>query len=161
MTFIGIIATNKDFEYITKKQRNDKISYWLINEKSIPNLKNITFETIIINKKIEQLSNYKNYIKNMVKKAKYLIINSDLKSKIEILGEIPCKVITYGLNQKATITASSITETNIIACVQREIESVNGNIKEIAEYNIKVPKVNHNIIYNVLANVAINQLYDL
>lgn len=161
MIFIGIISNHKDFEWITKKQNsNEKISYWLINEKSISNMKNITFETIVINQKLEQLNKYKEYIKKMVKKAKYLILNSDLKDNINILDEIPCKIITYGLNQKATITASSIGESNIIVCVQRKIETVNGNTKEVGEYNIKLPKVNHQIIYNTLANVSIKQLYD-
>ena len=45
-------------------------------------------------------------------------------------------VVTYGLNHKCTITASSIKEDNLMIALQREISDRFGNIMDIGEKSI-------------------------
>ena len=123
-----------------------------INETSLENLKNIKFEAIIINTKLNDLKNKKIYIESILKKSNYLIINSDLEMDREIFKDVKLKIITYGLNQKSTITASSITNDDVLICIQRNIQDIKNNIIEAHEFNMKN---NNQSIYNILAISAI------
>ncbi|MCI8587372.1 MAG: hypothetical protein HFJ49_02020, partial [Clostridia bacterium] len=108
MSFIGIIASEKQVNEIKKiilKQDKDRqLQIIAINSKSIENILNIKFETIIIMDSVEKLYNEIENIRKVISKSEYLIINSDLEIKSEILENIKTKTITYGLKQKSTIT---------------------------------------------------------
>lgn len=48
MIFIGIMSECKSYENIKEKLKNEDINLIHINKKSIKNIKNIKFETLII-----------------------------------------------------------------------------------------------------------------
>ena len=84
-----------------------------------------------------------------------LLVNSDDK---DIKIQLPAKkiqIITYGLNQKACVTASSLLEEKAIqCCVQRAIPTLMGEELCPQEFSIglSVPQVQD--IYSVLAGVT-------
>lgn len=140
MSFIGVICESRNENYIkqilTKKLESKTIIF--LKEESIDNLKNIKFETIIIMANNEKLFSKKDIVKNIISKAKYLIINADEKINLSMLESVSINVITYGFNSKSTITTSSVKEDNILLCVQRNIQDVNG--KEVEPQEIIVEK---------------------
>ena len=121
MPFIGIVAKESDSNFIknkiTKKSKKTNFEVININKKSIENIKNIKFEVIVINDEIKELLNNSKYLEEIIKKAKYLIINSDIIDNLDFLSFLvnsATNIITYGLNKKATITISSIKSENIL-----------------------------------------------
>ena len=62
MIFIGIMSECKSYENIKEKLKNEEINLIHINKKSIENIKNIKFETIIINVKLEEFKEEKEII---------------------------------------------------------------------------------------------------
>lgn len=162
MSFIGIIANEKQVneikKIISKQDEKNQLQIISINNKSIENILNIKFETIIIMDTIEKLYDEIENIRKVIRKSEYLIINSDLEIKSEILENIETKTITYGLKQKSTITASSIKEDSIIICIQREIKNIQNKIIEPKEIKIKVK--NSKNINEILAIYSIMALYN-
>lgn len=98
------------------------------------------------------------YIKNMINKAKYIIMNiDDLNSRYILDKDVKGLIITYGLNKKATITASSFKTSNNIKfnlCVQREYDSLEGNKIELMEIPIVLDLIGKNNIYHGLGAIA-------
>ena len=161
MLLIGIIANKKDTQAIRKDIISNDIEIIDINEESIGNLKNITFDEIIIMRSINLKEETYKYISEIISKVKYLIINADIE--IDILKKIdiknPIKLITFGFNTKATITISSIQEDKIIICLQRNVEKENKDIIEAREIEISNPK--NKKIYNNLIVFIIKELHNL
>lgn len=163
MPLIGIIAKKRDIQAIKKELQESNIKIIEITKEAIRNVKNIGFEEIIILEDINlEIEEYR-YMNEIISKAKYLILNGDIE--IEVLKEIniekPIKVITFGFNTKATITISSVKEEKIIACLQRDIEKIDGDIIETQEKEIKISKENNKKIYNKLAVFIIKELHNL
>ena len=119
MFFVGIITNQKNETYIknelVRKMPLENIIF--INDKNISNVKNIKFETIIIDAKIKN----KFELRKILSNAKYIILNSDIELDINILNDLNLVVITYGFNNKSTFSVSSITENSMIICLQRII----------------------------------------
>ncbi|MCI8700591.1 MAG: hypothetical protein HFJ47_04560 [Clostridia bacterium] len=162
MSFVGIIACEKQVNEIKKVlSRQDKekdIQIIAINSKSIENIVNIKFETIVIIDSIDKLYDKIECLRKIISNAEYLIINSDFSLESEILNDIEIKIITYGLKQKSTITASSIQEESIIICTQRKIRNIQDEIIEPKETKINIQ---HNKkIYEILAIYSIIILYN-
>ncbi len=137
MSFIGIVS-EENVENCIRRSLLEKLklresSVLFLKEKSIENVKNIKFETILLAREFKHTETLKQIIEN----TPYLIINSDLEKNLELLENVKATVITYGFNSKATITASSVEEDEILLCIQRAIEDKNGNIVEPQE--IKIP----------------------
>ena len=155
MCFIGIITGNKSKKYINKiikgqiKEKNFKVIY--ITEKNVQNMKNIRFDTIIINKKVAWLDELQNNFIN----TKYVIINSDLELDFFLLGNV--RVITYGFNSKSTITLSSNTEDSVQICVQRNISGKKENIEQQEIYLCKNDTTD---IYDIMLLICILLLYN-
>ena len=128
MAFIGIITSNKNEEILKKsvlnilKNSQTKHNIIVINEENIDNMKNIKFNSIIMNKENNIKENKKIILKQILKNTKYLIINSDVYTRLDMITNINIAVITYGYNLKATVTASSINEEKILLCIQRNIK---------------------------------------
>ena len=164
MSFIGIIASQKKVDEIKKHLlkyiKDRKVEIIAINTNSIENISKIKFETIVICEDLEKVKSKEKYLTEILKKTEYLIINADLKIDEELLKGVNTKTITYGLKQKSTITISSITENNIIICVQRQIKDINNNIIEPQEINIKVEKNNNQKVYDILNLYSIIKLYN-
>ena len=137
MPFIGIISdqNNESFirKNIIKKLKLNENSVLSIKERNIDNIKNIKFETIIIARKFKFTSTLKKILENVT----YLIINSDIQDNLKLLENIKAIVISYGFNSKATLTASSVQEDEILLCLQRTIQ--NKNKKEIEQQELKYP----------------------
>ena len=135
MFFIGII-TNQKNEIYFKKEVSKYVpveNIIFITAKNIYNVKNVKFETIIMDEKI----NNKIEIRKIMSNSKYLLLNTDIEIDIEILDNLNLTVISYGINNKSTFTVSSIEENNIIICLQRVIFNKNGYKIEPQEYQIK------------------------
>lgn len=138
MFFIGVVTNQKNESYI--KNKLSKIlpieNIIFITDKNILNVKNIKFETIIIDAKI----NNKVELRKILSTAKYVILNSDIDMNLEVINDLNLTVITYGFNNKSTFTVSSITENSIIICLQRIIFGKNGIEIEPQEYRFKIDK---------------------
>lgn len=136
MPFIGIISDenveNCIRRKILEKLRLRESSVLFIKEKSIENIKNIKFETIIIARKFKN----KEMLKKILENASYVVINSDIENNLSLLEDINATVITYGFNSKATITASSVGEEEIMLCLQRTLRTKSK--KEIEPQEIKM-----------------------
>ena len=134
MFFIGIVSEEKNEKHIKDilKQKIENENVVFINEKNIENIKNIKFKIIVLNKGIDNKN-----IKNILLNAEYLILNTNINVKIDLIENLDLKVITYGFNSKSTVTASSITEEEMLICVQRNIINIKGKKIEPQEINIE------------------------
>ena len=163
MPLIGIIAKKRDFQIIKKELKEINVDIIEITKEFTKNVKNIGFEEIIILEDIKLETEEYKYMREIISKTKYLILNGDIE--IEFLKEIniekPIKVITFGFNTKATISISSVKEEKIIVCFQRDIEKLNGEIIESQEKEIKLSKENDKKIYTKLAIFIIKELHNL
>ena len=160
MTFIGIISDNKSFDEIKENIPLENMKLIHINNKSIDNIKNITFETIIINKKLNNLEEKINIIENICNKSKYLIINTDIKLDLNLDNNKKINIITYGLNQKATVTISSITDNSILIDLQRNIKNKFGKIIEVGEKQVKTGEISNKRTYEILIIYIILAIYN-
>ena len=140
MSFIGVVAGKKCFENIRNKMieeiKEETINFIQINLRSIENIKNIKFETIIVEDNIEKFKKNQETLEKLFENTQYVMINTDKNAKQETLERIPNK-ITYGLNQKATVTVSSISDTDILIYWQKSLRNKDGNKIEIEERRIK------------------------
>lgn len=163
MPLIGIIAKKRDAHVINKELKERDIKIIEITKESIKNVKNISFEEIIVLEDIKLESKEYKYMNEIMSKTKYLILNGDIK--IEILKKIniekPIKVITFGFNTKATISISSVKEEKVIVCLQRDIEKLDGEVIESQEKEIKLIRENDKKIYNKLVVFIIKELHNL
>lgn len=146
MPFIGVIAdeNNENFirREIVEKLKLRESSVLFIKEKSIENIKNIKFETIIIDRKFKNME----MLKKMLVNTNYLVINTDRIKSIEIFKEYNLKIFTFGFNSKALVTASSVTDDGVLICVRREIESISGEVIEPQEIKISSSEDAENIM---------------
>ena len=113
MFFVGVITNQKNEEYV-KKELSAII---FITDKNILNIKNIKFEVVIIDNKI----NNKIELRKIIADAKLILLNTDIQMNLETLNNLNLTIITYGFNSKSTFTVSSIEENHIIICLQRNI----------------------------------------
>lgn len=137
MPFIGIIAEEKSENYIRRqiveKLKLRESSVLFIKEKSIENIRNIKFETIILARKFKNMKLLNKMLENTV----YLIINTDRIKDIEELYKQNLKIITFGFNSKAQITASSVTDDDILICIKQDMKTINGKTIEAQEIKVK------------------------
>ena len=163
MSFIGVVASKKCYENIKKKVteelKDESINFVQINLRSIENIKNIKFETIILEDNIEKFKNNKEILNKIIENTQYLIINTD-KNLEQIKIENITNVITYGLNQKATVTVSSISETDILVYLQNILENKEGNKIEIEETRIKKGEKELFKNYEILIVYTLFKIYD-
>lgn len=131
MFFIGIITNQKNELYVKKKLENKNILF--INDKNITNMKNIKFDTIVINNKLKN----KQDLRKILSSTNHLILNADIEFDLELIENLSLTIITYGFNNKSTFTVSSITENGIIICLQRIIFKPNGEEIEPEEYQLE------------------------
>ena len=92
MFFIGIITNSKNEKYIKTNLSpilpEENIIF--INDKNIYNIKNIKFETIVVDCKIKNVVELRKIISN----AKYIILNEDIQMNIEIINNLNLTVTT-------------------------------------------------------------------
>ena len=163
MHFIGIFSNKLEYEIIKQNiiKRINKKDLKLIhlNSENIENMKNIVFETMVLCSE-EKINNKQIDILNkLCSKSMFIIINADVFCKTKIICNKKTNCISYGLNQKATITISSIQEDKIIIYIQRNIKNLQQKRIEMGEINIDLKKYRVNNIENILAIFAISTIY--
>ena len=162
MTFIGLIINKKDEMSLKKyldsiiKEYKLQINIIIISKNNIENVKNIKFNTIIIHENTLEEVQYREMLKKMMLQTKFLILNSDTNSNLELVNSLELTLITYGLNSKATLTASSLENNEVSICIQREIiNNANVNI-EPKEICIRRKKSN---IYGIMIGYLLYILF--
>lgn len=162
MSFIGVIANRKSFETIkkkiTEKINDEAICFIQINLRSIENIKNIKFETIIVEDNLKKFQDNQEVLEKMFENTSYIIINTDKNPNCEEILKIERK-ITYGLNRKAMITVSSISETDILVYWQKTLINRAGNKIEIEERRIKKKQGEALKTYEILIIYTLFKLY--
>jgi len=103
--------------------------------------------------------NLKNSILSNISNKNILIVNLDNKDIFKSLDGLNARLITYGLNGKSCITASSIQNSeNYIqqmqCCIQRTIPTFLGNKLEPQEFKIVLNQHKNNDVYIILAAVS-------
>ena len=162
MAFIGIITSNKNEDLLKRavieslKNSEIKHNVIVINEENIDNMKNIKFNSIIMNRENNIKENRKIVLKQILKNAQYLIINSDIYTKLDLVANINIAVITFGYNLKATVTASSVNEEKILLCIQRSIKLDNKTNIEPKEMYVDIIEKD---VYITMARSIIDILY--
>ena len=163
MSFIGIVANKKVFENIRKKLleeiSDETINFIQINLRSIENVKNIKFETIIIEDNIEKFKEYEQILEKICDNSEYLIINTDKNIKYEKIIDRK-DVITYGLNQKAVVTISSISDTDILIYLQKTLKNKENLKIDIEERRIKKTGNTELKTYEILIIYILLRLYN-
>ena len=151
MPFIEIITDIKSQTQLNKSIKKEQVNnceILYIKERNIDNIKNIKLETLVLNRKIEDISKIQKIIDN----AKNVIINFDF-NQIEKKDNF----ISYGYNSKCDITISSVNDDDTLICIQKEITSIFGRKIEPQEVKVKTkPDIN---IYNIMIIIALNVLY--
>lgn len=156
MAFIGIVTNEKNIQYMLTNLKNifDRQKVIFINDNNIEHLQNIKFETIAIDCEINNIMQLKKLISN----ANYLILNADIEVNGFLLEDINLMAITYGFKGKATITVSSVSENNIIICLQRIIKTAQNGKYEPQEINIEIKQ---NIdIHGIICTHIIKLFYE-
>ena len=163
MSFVGIVANDRDFKNIRKtfekKDISKSISIVEINENNIENMRNIVFETIIFCRELKHSKKQSIYLDEIIKKSSYLVINSDFNSHTIPSFNKECTIITFGLNQKATITVSSISENGFVISLQHNIKKSNNDIQEMEEKCIKTKNPTNFKLYKILVEYIIKIIY--
>ncbi|MBQ9297463.1 MAG: hypothetical protein IJ223_00240 [Clostridia bacterium] len=162
MAFIGIITSTKNEETLKKtlvktlKNCNVKHNLIIINEENIDNMKNIKFNSIIMNKENNIEENKKDILNQIINNTKYLIINSDIYTNKDEQYNSNATIITYGYNLDATLTTSSVSDEEVLLCIQRDIQL--GDKTKIEPKEIYSHILGKDV-YNTMANNAVRLLY--
>lgn len=163
MPFIGVIAKESDSNFIKnevlKNSEKTKFEFINISKKSVENVKNIKFETLVIDSDLTEFLKSSKYLEDIIKNAKYIIINSDIVKNAEVLVNNKTTIITYGLNQNASITLSSAISENILICVQKGFKNIKGKKVEEQEVNVEISKNNFKKLCNSMAIFTILTIY--
>lgn len=130
----------------------------MINDKSIENIKNIRFETILVIN-LGMVLEKKEALDELFENSKYLIVNADMEKGLDIINNMKLNVITFGFNSKSTITTSSV-EDNFLICLQRKIVNVDKEIIEPQEIEVKISnKRLLNCTHNLMGIASILLIY--
>ena len=164
MAFIGIIANSKHEIQIKRalesklNSLNKEHTIIPINEKSINNIKNIRFETILLID-LEKVQNEISLLNEIFENSRYLVVNADMYSSLDFINNMKLNIITFGFNSKSTITASSV-ENNFIICLQRNLVDINCNTLEPQEIQVKImEKKLLNNSHNIMGIASILLIY--
>lgn len=156
MIFIGIVTDSKSENNITELLKNNNSlnenNVIFIKEKNIDNIKNVHFDTVIINREFEKMDELNNLLNN----AKNIVINMDVNINWKELNIISANIITYGFNSKSSITISSVADDDVLICVQRNI---NSNYGEIELQEIKIENNENYSIYDLIAVLILFLIY--
>ncbi len=163
MALVGIIGKKREIQSIKKELANEKVEVIQINKQSIKNIKSVFFEYLVIIEDINLDENEYQYMKNLISKANYLIINADIEIKClkYINIENPVKIITFGFNAKSTITVSSVNDEKILVCLQRSIKNFKNEIVEEQEKEIKVTENYTRKVHSKLVVFIIKELHNI
>ena len=145
---------------LSKRLNSSNREYTIIaiNDKSIENVKNIRFETILVIT-LEKVCKEERILNEIFKNCKYLAINVDEEKGLKIINNMELRVITFGFNTKSTITASSVEE-NFLVCLQRKFININDEILEPQEIKMSIDEENlSKSSHNMLGIASILLIY--
>lgn len=151
MFLVGVFADKKTQKML--EQNREDVEIIPVSPETVKNMKNVTFDTIIIDKEMEDMEK----IEPFMKKSEYIVFNSDRKNTIPQIKNKQVTFITYGFNSKSTVTASSIMEEEILICLQRNVKSKSGNIIEPQEFWVKANQ--RNDVYEIMAETCMDLIY--
>lgn len=103
---------------------------------------------------IEDKNIKNNDLEILCNNSKYILLQDNVNLNIKL--EKNSNVITFGFNHKSTVTVSSISEENIVICVQREIKSFKNKLIEPQELTIKNEKeydINIKIVKKIMQEI--------
>ncbi|MBR1653481.1 MAG: hypothetical protein IJ690_00790 [Clostridia bacterium] len=156
MLFIGIVTDSKSEKDIEKLLTNNKFltenNVIFIKEKNIDNIKNVHFDTVVINRKFEK----EDELNKLLENTKNVVINMDTNVDNTELNVINSNIITYGFNSKSSITISSVTDDDVLICVQRNIYN---NFGEIEVQEIKIENNENYNIYDLIIVLVLFLVY--
>ena len=155
MFFIGIITDKNSENNIKKimKDRLDKSKMIFLNKDNLENFRNVKFDSIVINNKIED----KYILNKLMEKSEYVLYNSDIKENCKIHGSIS-NFISYGYNSRANVTVSSVTDDNYLLCIQG---SISGYKKITCMQEVKFEKGRNNVnVYDGMIATIIDLIYN-
>lgn len=126
---------------------------------------NVDRDHMNFHKTIDNYIKSKKMLFDSLSKGKYAIINFDDENGLKLLeGNNNIYVVSYGLNPKSTITASSIdyySVTSLNYCLQRGITTISGLEIDPFEYPILLPLIGKHNVYNGLAAITCGLLLDI
>lgn len=156
MTFIGIITDQKSENDINKLLENNNFftqnKVIFIKEKNIDNIKNVHFDTVVINRRFEKSDELNKLLEN----TKNVIINMDTNIDNKELNIVNSNLITYGFNSKSSITISSVTDDDVLIYLQRNIYN---NYGEIEVQEIKIENNPNYSIYDLIVVLTLFLMY--
>ena len=156
MVFIGIVTdsnSENDIEQLLLKNNALKENNVIfIKEKNIDNIKNVHFDTVVINREFKKMDELNKILVN----AKNVIINMDTYGDNEEINIVNSNIITYGFNSKSSITISSVTDDDVLICVQRNIYN---NYGEIEVQEIKLENNENYNIYDLIVVLVMFLMY--
>ena len=156
MLFIGIITDQKSENDIKRLLDNNNFltenNVIFIKEKNIDNIKNVHFYTVVINREFKKMDELNKILVN----AKNVIINMDTYGDNEEINIVNSNIITYGFNSKSSITISSVTDDDVLICVQRNIYN---NYGEIEVQEIKLENNENYNIYDLIVVLVMFLMY--
>ncbi len=164
MHFIGIFSNDLEYEMIKQNiikivNRKD-LEFIHISSKNLENMKNIVFETIVLCHQENIDDGQKNILNKLCSNCTFAIVNADVFCKTKIISNKKTNCISYGLNQKSTITISSIQEDKAILSIQRNISNLDNKIIEMGEMEVDLKKYKPIQIENILAICTIYLIYN-
>lgn len=149
MISIGLISKNKNIELM--KELNEYKNVQAINIRKKDDLNNQKVDILVL----EDLIVSKELVEEILKDASYLLIQDNIHD-IQFELEREMNIITFGFNHKSTVTVSSVTEENIVICVQRTMKNINGKDiqpKEIIIKNKKQYNINKYIVKKIIQEI--------
>ena len=163
MHFIGIFSNHSEYEMIKQNiikivNRKD-LEFIHISSKNIENMKNIVFETIVLCHQENINDEQKSILNKLCSNCMFIVVNADAFCKTKTICNKKTNCISYGLNQKSTITISSIQEEKAILSIQRNINNLEQKTIEMGEMEIDVKQYKPNQIENILAIFTIYLIY--
>ena len=156
MLFIGIITDQKSENDIKKLLLNNNFltenNVIFIKEKNIDNIKNVHFDTVVVNKQFDKIDELNKILEN----AKNVILNIDTIANNKELNIANASLITYGFNSKSSITISSVTDDDVLIYLQHNIYNTYGKI-EVQE--IKIENNPNYSIYDLIIVLTLFLMY--
>ncbi|MCI9038368.1 MAG: hypothetical protein HFJ29_00565 [Clostridia bacterium] len=151
MSLIGILTEPKNKAYLKEEVKKRRLGdVFFLTENTIQNMHNVKFDIFLLGKKVTK---NQELVREIAKRTDYFILNSDIKENLRLLENLDLKIITYGYNQKATITTSSVEENKVILCLQRGIKNVYEEGIEPQEIKLEAEKATNNIAMIELAGL--------
>ena len=151
MSLIGILTQNQNKAYLKEELKKRKLEdVFFLTESTAQNMRNVKFDTFLLGKKITEKQEM---IREIAKRTDYFILNSDVKENLPLLENLDLKIITYGYNQKSSITTSSVEDEKVIVCLQRGIKNIYQEEIEPQEMELEIDKSDNNSAVLELASL--------